>query len=87
MGARPPRRVEQTVREQWHRGVFDAQRGDDAAETLREWLMDDNYLQRRSSTTIDDVAERTAACRVPDPAWRALAANRAGLRGRVRDPP
>ena len=47
MGADPPRRVERTVREQWHKGVFDAQRGDDAADILREWLIDDNHLQRQ----------------------------------------
>jgi outer membrane protein insertion porin family len=55
-GADPPRRVERTVREQWHKGVFDAQRGDDAVEVLREWLIDDRRLQAAVSYEIDDIA-------------------------------
>jgi len=54
-GAEPPRRVERTVREQWHKGVFDAQRGDDAAEVLRKWLIDDRYLQAKVTYEIDDI--------------------------------
>jgi outer membrane protein insertion porin family len=55
-GADPPRHVERTVREQWHKGVFDAQRGDDAADLLREWLIDDRHLQATVAYEIDDIA-------------------------------
>jgi outer membrane protein assembly factor BamA len=44
-GATPPKSVQELVRTKWHRGVFDKQRLDDAAEVLREWLMTDGYLQ------------------------------------------
>jgi outer membrane protein assembly factor BamA len=53
-GATPPRGVQEEVRLQWHRGVFDAQRTDDAAETLVEWLMGDDYLQGKVSYRVDD---------------------------------
>jgi outer membrane protein insertion porin family len=56
-GADPPRRVERAVREQWHKGVFDAQRFDDAAEVLGEWLLDDRYLQATVAYEIDDIAD------------------------------
>jgi outer membrane protein insertion porin family len=52
----PPRKVQDEVRVQWHRGVFDAQRTDDAAETLREWLMRDDYLQAKVTYRVEDVA-------------------------------
>ena len=55
-GMTPPRRVQEDVRLQWHRGVFDAQRTDDAAETLREWLMRDDYLQAKVTWRLDDTA-------------------------------
>ena len=42
---------------QWHRGVFDAQRTDDAAETLREWLMADNYLQAKVEARVEDAEQ------------------------------
>ena len=41
---------------QWHRGVFDAQRADDGLETLRGWLMDDDYLQPKIDHTIEDIS-------------------------------
>jgi outer membrane protein assembly complex protein YaeT len=53
-GATPPRRVQEEVRVQWHRGVFDAQRTDDAAETLVEWLMRDDYLQGKVTARVDE---------------------------------
>ncbi len=53
-GATPPRKVQDEVRLQWHRGVFDAQRTDDAAETLIEWLMRDDHLQAKVDYRIDD---------------------------------
>ncbi len=54
-GATPPREVQDEVRRQWHRGVFDAQRTDDAAETLVEWLMQDDHLQGEVSYRVADV--------------------------------
>lgn len=53
-GALPPRKVQEEVRVQWHRGVFDAQRTDDAAETLVEWLMRDDYLQGKVDYRVAD---------------------------------
>jgi outer membrane protein assembly complex protein YaeT len=53
-GATPPRDVQDEVRRQWHRGVFDAQRTDDAAETLVEWLMQDDHLQGEVTYRVDD---------------------------------
>ena len=52
-GTTPPRGIQEEVRVQWHRGVFDAQRTDDAAETLIEWLMRDDYLQPKVDYRID----------------------------------
>jgi outer membrane protein assembly complex protein YaeT len=54
-GATPPRRVVQEVRRQWHRGVFDLQRADDTVESLRAWLMDDNYLQPQIAYAIEEI--------------------------------
>ena len=53
-GATPPDDVQDEVRRQWHRGVFDAQRTDDAAETLVEWLMLDDYLQGKVTYRVED---------------------------------
>lgn len=53
-GAAPPGKVQEEVRRQWHRGVFDAQRTDDAAETLVEWLMRDDHLQGKVGYRVDD---------------------------------
>jgi outer membrane protein assembly factor BamA/autotransporter translocation and assembly factor TamB len=55
-GVTPPASVQEDVRRQWHRGVFDTQRADDASETLQAWLMGENFLQARVSHTIDDSA-------------------------------
>jgi outer membrane protein insertion porin family len=57
MGAAPPRRVKRLLREQWQRATFDGQRGEDTRDTLREWLMDANYLQATVTYVIEDVAE------------------------------
>jgi outer membrane protein assembly complex protein YaeT len=54
-GMTPPRKVQAEVRQQWNRGVFDAQRTDDTAETLREWLMRDDYLQAKVEYHVDDI--------------------------------
>ncbi|MGH6693108.1 MAG: translocation/assembly module TamB domain-containing protein, partial [Gammaproteobacteria bacterium] len=53
-GTTPPQKIQDEVRTQWHRGVFDKQRADDGAEALREWLMTDGYLQPKVNYTIDD---------------------------------
>ena len=56
-GAMPPSKIQERVRTQWHRGVFDKQREDDSADALREWLMADNYLQAKIEPRVEDVAE------------------------------
>jgi outer membrane protein assembly factor BamA len=58
-GANPPASVQDDVRMQWHRGVFDAQRADDGVEALREWLMIDGYLQPKVSYAVStDAGDR-----------------------------
>lgn len=47
--------LQEQVRVQWQRGVFDAQRTDDVAETVRASLMDDNYLQAAVEVTAQDL--------------------------------
>jgi outer membrane protein assembly complex protein YaeT len=54
-GATPPAKIQDAVGLQWHRGVFDAQRIDDAVETLVEWLMLDDHLQGKVTARVDDV--------------------------------
>jgi outer membrane protein assembly complex protein YaeT len=56
MGAQPPKKIQDEVRTQWHRGVFDKQRADDGADSLREWLMGDNHLQAKVDYQIQDVS-------------------------------
>lgn len=53
-GATPPKKIQDEVRQQWHRGVFDAQRTDDTAEVIRQWLMGDDYLQAKVHAQVDD---------------------------------
>ena len=57
MGAMPPAKVVNEVKAQWHRGVFDKQRGDAGTDRLREWLMDDNYLQTKIEFEIQNVSD------------------------------
>ncbi len=57
LGETPPSKVDKAVRRQWNRGVFDAQRGADAAETLRNWLISEEYL----SATVEYAIEDTGA--------------------------
>jgi outer membrane protein assembly factor BamA/autotransporter translocation and assembly factor TamB len=58
-GVTPPKSVQDEVRQQWHRGVFDKQRADDGADTLREWLMTGGYLQPKVAYTFDaDATDR-----------------------------
>jgi outer membrane protein assembly complex protein YaeT len=56
VGATPPKKVQDEVRTQWHRGVFDKQRADDGVDALREWLMADNHLQPKIDYQLQDVA-------------------------------
>jgi outer membrane protein assembly factor BamA/autotransporter translocation and assembly factor TamB len=58
-GMTPPQSVQDEVRTQWHRGVFDKQRADDGVEALREWLMTGGHLQPKVQYRFDsDSAER-----------------------------
>jgi len=54
VGATPPKKVQDEVRTQWHRGVFDKQRADDGVDSLREWLMADNHLQPKIDYQLQD---------------------------------
>jgi outer membrane protein assembly complex protein YaeT len=55
-GATPPSDVVSDVRLQWHRGVFDTQRGEDSAEALRTWLIHERYLNAQIDYAIQDFA-------------------------------
>lgn len=52
-GFRPSGGVQSKIREQWLAGVFDVQRADDAATTLRDDLASQGYLSARIDHTID----------------------------------
>ena len=84
-GVTPPGKVQEEVRAQWHRGVFDKQRADAGLETLRAWLMDDNYLQPKIEYRIEDVAHRPPPCDVPGRARHTIRESRARVRGRLGD--
>jgi len=43
-GCNVPSRIRDRVAEEWQRGVFEAQRMQDAQTTLRRWLVEENYL-------------------------------------------
>jgi len=53
----PPKKVQDEVRTQWHRGVFDKQRGDAGVSRIREWLLGDNYLQPKVEYQLQDDAD------------------------------
>jgi outer membrane protein assembly factor BamA len=55
-GLTPPQSVQDEVRLQWQRGVFDKQRADAGVSALRQWLMTDGYLQPKLEYKIDDSA-------------------------------
>ncbi|HEY1303941.1 MAG TPA: translocation/assembly module TamB domain-containing protein [Vicinamibacterales bacterium] len=57
MGTTPPSRVQREIRRQWHRGVFDKQRGDDATDSIREWLLADRHFQPKIDYHLEDVAD------------------------------
>jgi len=52
-GYHPPRGVEKKIREQWHNGVFDIQRADDAKTILLEELAEDGFLAVKIDFRID----------------------------------
>ena len=56
-GVQPPSDVDEEVRRQWNRGVFDSQRAGDASEALREWLIADRHLTAEVEHRIEDSAE------------------------------
>jgi outer membrane protein assembly complex protein YaeT len=53
-GASPPESVVDLVRQQWGRGVFDAQRLDDVVERLQGWLMQSGYFRATIATDIQE---------------------------------
>ena len=55
-GLTPPQSVQEEVRLQWQRGVFDKQRADAGVSALRQWLMTDGYMQPKLEYMIDDSA-------------------------------
>ena len=56
-GATPPSKVQNEVKTQWHRGVFDKQRGDAGVSRIREWLLGDNFLQAKVDFRLEDGAD------------------------------
>jgi outer membrane protein assembly complex protein YaeT len=56
-GARLPGKVDDEVRRQWNRGVFDSQRAGDATEAIREWLIAEQYLASEVTHRIDDASD------------------------------
>jgi outer membrane protein assembly complex protein YaeT len=56
-GTMLPSKVQDEVRTQWHRGVFDKQRGDAGVSRIREWLLGDNFLQPKVEYRLQDGAD------------------------------
>ena len=56
-GMQPPGGVDEEVRRQWNRGVFDSQRAGDAGEALREWLISERYLNAEVAHRVEDTPE------------------------------
>ena len=54
-GPSPPTRIHRQVQEIWHRGVFDSQRTGDSLTAIREWLVDERYLDSTLKHTVIDV--------------------------------
>jgi len=52
-GTMPPSKVQDEVKEQWHRGVFDKQRGDAGVSRIREWLLGEKFLQGKAEFEIE----------------------------------
>ena len=60
-GVTPPSKIQRQVGAAWNRGVFDKQRGNDGIRALREWLIDEKYLQSRVEYAVQDEAARRRA--------------------------
>ena len=56
-GMMPPSKVQGDIRTQWHRGVFDKQRGGDGVDAIREWLLGANFLQPKVEYHLEDGAD------------------------------
>jgi outer membrane protein assembly complex protein YaeT len=56
-GATPPSKVQDELKTQWHRGVFDKQRGEAGVSRIREWLLGDNFLQGKVDFHLEDGAD------------------------------
>jgi outer membrane protein assembly complex protein YaeT len=56
-GTMLPSKAQDEVRTQWHRGVFDKQRGDAGVSRIREWLLGDNFLQPKVEFRLQDSAD------------------------------
>ena len=75
-GTTPPQDVQDSLRERWHRGVFDKQRGEGGVEVLREWLMDESRLQPSIAYRIEDAASdrrQIVFSVIPGPQYRSIA--------------
>ncbi len=57
-GVVPPSKIQRQVRQTWHQGVFDKQRGNDSLRVLNEWLMEGKYLQPGAEYAVEDVGGR-----------------------------
>jgi outer membrane protein assembly complex protein YaeT len=56
-GVTPPSTVQDDVKTQWRRGVFDKQRGDAGRGAIREWLLGDNFVQSKVDFRLEDGAD------------------------------
>ncbi len=74
-GTTPPQDVQDALRERWHRGVFDKQRGEGGVEVLREWLMDESRLQPSIAYRIEDASDQRQIVFsvTPGPQYRSIA--------------
>jgi outer membrane protein insertion porin family len=66
-GAMPPSKIQDRVREQWRRGVFDAQRIDDGARVLQEWLQSERHLQAKVHGMVQEQGARRAVTFAVEP--------------------
>ena len=83
-GVQPPSKVDKEVRRQWNRGVFDSQRTGDAAEVLREWLIDQRHLTPEITHRVEDVSperRRVVFTIAPGPRFERIEMQFAGAAG------
>jgi outer membrane protein insertion porin family len=84
VGVTPPSKVRDEVASKWARGVFDTQRGGDAAGAIREWLMGDQFLAAKVDYRIEDAGPETRRVIfsvVPGPKFEHMEAVFAGASG------